>query len=84
VEVNRATRSLFGTALKQVGDPDKLTPQDKAALFEKCQANAMGLWSMTRPMTPPCAGAIPLDGAPSPDKATGPQILETEEQPKAA
>lgn len=83
-EINRAARSLFGTALKQIGDADKLTPVERAALFEKCQANATWLWSITRPMTPPCAGAVPLDGAPATYKATGPQVLETEEQPKAA
>lgn len=81
MEVNRAVRSLYVTALKQVGDG--LTIEQKASLFASCQQNAMGLWSMTRPLRP-CPGGVPLDGPACCQKVEGPKILETEEPAKAA
>ncbi len=88
MEVNRAARSLFGTALKQIGDG--LTATERASLFASCQQNAMGLWGQTQfaanSLTPlgAAGGAMPPAGGPydpalDAPKATGPAISEVDE-----
>lgn len=74
MEINRATRSLFTTAVKAAGDG--LTATERASLAASCQQNAMGLWGQLQyrslPPGDPVAGGAPYDALLDTPKAVNP------------